>query len=381
MAESSPPGQSGNPLWADGEDGSPVDPAIESGAGPGRWRRRTMWARERSAPLRAYVRTESGSAVVLVAGIAAALTWANIDIASYQKVWGTDFSIALGRYEIRESIQTWINSGLMTFFFLVVGLETRREFDLGDLRERRRFVLPLVAGVAGMLIPIGIYLLINLGRSSVHGWGVAMSTDTALALGVLAVLGRDIPDRMRVFVLTVFVVDDLAALVVIAVAYSGQIKVMALVVAAAAFALLLLAVRFRLQQPVVFVGLGIVMWGALRTGGVDPIVAGLVIGLAAPAYTPARGDLQTATGLVRRFREQPTPELARSARVGLSSALSPNERLQTFYHPWTSYVIVPLFALANAGIVINGAFLKHAYTAPVPWGCSPATWPVSPSRW
>jgi Na+/H+ antiporter NhaA len=318
--------------------------------------------------LRAYVRTESGSAVVLVAGIVAALTWANIDAASYQKVWGTEFSIALGRYEIREDLQTWLNSGLMTFFFLIVGLETRREFDLGDLRERRRFVLPLVAGVAGMLIPIGIYLLINLGRPSVHGWGVAMSTDTALALGVLAVVGRDVPERMRVFVLTLFVVDDLAALVVIAVAYSDQIRVTPLVVATAAFALLLLAVRLRLQQQAVFVGLGIVMWGALRAGGVDPIVAGLAIGLAAPAYTPARGDLQAATGLVRLFREQPTPELARSARVGLSSALSPNERLQTFYHPWTSYVIVPLFALANAGIVINGAFLKHAYTAPVTLG-------------
>jgi Na+/H+ antiporter NhaA len=301
-------------------------------------------------------------------GIVAALTWANIDAASYQKVWGTEFSIALGRYQIRQDLQTWVNSGLMTLFFLVVGLETRREFDLGDLRERRRFVLPLVAGVAGMLIPIGIYLLINLGRPSVHGWGVAMSTDTALALGVLAVLGRDVPDRMRVFVLTVFVVDDLAALVVIAVAYSDQIRVMPLVVAAATFALLLLAVRVRLQPQVVFVGLGIVMWGALRAGGVDPIVAGLAIGLAAPAYTPARGDLQAATGLVRRFREQPTPELARSARVGLSSALSPNERLQTFYHPWTSYVIVPLFALANAGIVISGDFLKHAYTAPVTLG-------------
>jgi Na+/H+ antiporter NhaA len=303
-----------------------------------------------------------------VAGIVAALTWVNIDAGSYQKVWGTNFSIALGRYEISEDLRTWLNSGLMTFFFLVVGLETRREFDLGDLRERRRFVLPLVAGVAGMVIPIGIYLLVNLGHSSVHGWGVAMSTDTALALGVLAVLGSDVPDRMRVFVLTVFVVDDLAALVVIAIAYSDHITFTPLVVAAAAFALLLLAVRLRLQQRVLFFALGIVMWGALRAGGVDPIVAGLAIGLAAPAYTPARGDLQVATGLVRRFREQPTPELARSARVGLSSVLSPNERLQTFYHPWTSYVIVPLFALANAGIVLSGAFLKHAYTTPVTLG-------------
>lgn len=337
-------------------------------AGMSRWRGRTAWARHRSAPLRAFVQTESGSAIVLVAGVAAALVWANIDDSSYETVWRTNFSIALGRHGITQDLRTWVNSGLMTLFFLVVGLETRREFDLGDLRERRRFVLPIVAGVAGMIIPIGIYLLINQGRLSVHGWGVAMSTDTALALGVLAVLGRDIPDRMRVFVLTVFVVDDLAALVVIAVAYSDRVTVTPLVVAAAAFALLLLAVRLRLERRMVFVGLGILMWGALRTSGVDPIVAGLAIGLAAPAYTPARDELQVATGLVRQFREQPTPELAKSARVGLSSTLSPNARLQTVFHPWTSYLIVPVFALANAGIVLNADFLSHAYTAPVTLG-------------
>ncbi len=335
---------------------------------PGRGRRRTAWARDRSAPLGAFVRTESGSAIVLVAGIVAALVWANVDDLSYETVWRTDFWIGLGRYGITQDLRTWLNSGLMTLFFLVVGLETRREFDLGDLRERRRFVLPLVAGVAGMVIPVGIYLLINEGRASVHGWGVAMSTDTALALGVLAVLGRDIPDRMRVFVLTVFVVNDLAALAVIAVAYSGRVAVTPIVVAAAAYALLLLAVRLRLPQRSVFGTLGICMWGALRASGVDPIVAGLAIGLAAPAYTPVRDELQTATGLVRRFREQPTPELARTARVGLSATLSPNARLQIFYHPWTSYLIVPLFALANAGIVLNAGFLRSAYTAPVTLG-------------
>jgi len=318
--------------------------------------------------LRAFVRTESGSATVLVAGIVAALVWANIDDSSYETVWRTDFTIALGRYGITQDLRTWLNSGLMTLFFLVVGLETRREFDLGDLRERRRFVLPIVAGVAGMIIPVGIYLLINQGRLSVHGWGVAMSTDTALALGVLAVLGRDIPDRMRVFVLTVFVVDDLAALVVIAVAYSDRVTVTPLLVAVAAFALLLLAVRLRLRRRMVFVALGILIWGMLRTSGVDPIVAGLAIGLAAPAYTPARDELRAATGLGRRFREQPTPELAKTARVGLSSTLSPNARLQTFFHPWTSYLIVPLFALANAGIVLNADFLSRAYTAPITLG-------------
>ena len=363
-----PAGQGASPTpGGESADASGPDRA-DSRAGVSRWRGRTAWARDRSAPLRAFVRTESGSAIVLVAGIVTALAWANIDASSYETVWRTDFSIALGRYGITQDLRTWVNSGLMTLFFLVVGLETRREFDLGDLRERRRFVLPIVAGVAGMIIPIGIYLLINQGRMSVHGLGVAMSTDTALALGVLAVLGRDIPDRMRVFVLTVFVVDDLAALAVIAVAYSDRVTLTPLVVAAAAFALLLLAVRLRLERRMVFVGLGILMWGALRTSGVDPIVAGLAIGLAAPAYTPARDELQAATGLVREFREQPTPELAKSARVGLSSTLSPNARLQTLFHPWTSYLIVPVFALANAGIVLNADFLSHAYTAPVTLG-------------
>src|SRR6201992_1273086 len=173
---------------------------------------------------------------------------------------------------------------------------------------------------------------------------------------------------MWVFVLSVFVVDDIGALLVIAFVYSDKIVFTPLIVAAAAFALMLASQRLRWQRRSVFVLLGIVVWGALRASGVDPVVAGLAIGLAIPAYSPSREDLEDATGLVRQFREQPTPELARSARRGLTAALSPNSRLQSFYHPWTSFLIVPLFGLANAGVTLNGSFLARAYTAPITLG-------------
>ena len=163
---------------------------------------------------------------MLVAAVVAALVWANVDVSLLRARLAAPSSrsgsaTTSSTYDLR----TWVNSGLMTLFFLVVGLEARREFDLGDLRERRRFVLPFAAGLVGMAIPVLIYLAVNAGRSSAHGWGVAMSTDTALALGLLALLGRDVPDRVRVFLLTVFVVDDLAALVVIAVVYSDDIEI------------------------------------------------------------------------------------------------------------------------------------------------------------
>jgi Na+/H+ antiporter NhaA len=339
---------------------------VADGSSP--WRDRTAWSRERAAPLRAFLWTESGSAGVLLAAAVAALVWANIDLASYEGIWHARFSIRLGDVLVDRDVRTWVNSGLMTLFFLVVGLEARREFDLGDLRERRRFALPFVAGLVGMAVPVGIYLAVNAGHSSAQGWGVAMSTDTALALGLLALLGRDVPDRVRVFLLTVSVVDDLVALVVIAVVYSDGLDFAHLGIAVAVFAAVLVASVRRVQRRSVYVALGLAMWAALLASGVDPIVTGLAIGLSAPAYSPAREQLEQATVLVKSFREQPTSELARSASAGITLALSPNERLQTFFHPWTSYLIVPLFALANAGIELNGTFLRTAYTTPITLG-------------
>jgi len=328
----------------------------------------TAWTLRAQAPLAAFLRTESGSAAVLLAATLAALAWANADAGSYDSVWRTQLSLRVGTAGITHPLREWVNSGLMTLFFFVVGLEARREFDLGELRDRRRLALPLAAGLGGMLVPVALYLAVNAGRPSAHGWGIAMSSDTAFALGLLALVARNLPDRVRAFLLTVLVVDDVAALAVIAAVYSGPLSLRPLVVAAALLGLLLLARAARVPYGPSYAVLGVAAWLALQSSGVDPVVLGLVLGLLTYAYPPARGDLERATGLVRLFREQPTPELARSASAGLAASLSPNERWQQRYHPWTSYVIVPLFAVANAGIGISGDFLARAYTSPVTLG-------------
>jgi Na+/H+ antiporter NhaA len=328
---------------------------------------RTRWTRDLT-DLRSFLRTESGSAGVLVAAIVVALVWANVAPGSYTDFWHTTLAIDLGGMGIDMDLQEWVNSGLMTLFFLVVGLEARREFDLGDLRDRTRFVLPGLAGVVGMLIPVLIYLAVNHGGAGAGGWGVAMSTDTALALGLLALLGRGVPDQVRVFLLTVFVVDDLVALVVIATVYSEHIEMMPLILAVIIFAGLLLLNRFRVRHSLPYAALGIALWVSMLKSGVDPVVSGLLIGLIAVAYTPGREDLELASGLFKLFREQPTPELARDATRGLFRTLSPNDRLERMYHPWSSYLIVPLFGLANAGIEIDGRVLAKAFTSPITLG-------------
>jgi Na+/H+ antiporter NhaA len=329
---------------------------------------RTAWARSLQAPLRDFLTTETGSASVLLAAAVAALLWANVDLASYDGVWHTQLSIRVGDSGISQSLRDWVNSGLMTFFFFVVGLEVRREFDVGELRERRRLALPVFAALGGMLVPVAIFLAFNGGEPSAQGWGVAMSTDTAFALGMLALVGPRFPDRLRGFMLTIIVVDDVIALLVIVAAYSGQIELEPLLIAAAAFGLILVAVAARIRPAPVYVLLAGVAWVALFESGVDPVVLGLAVGIVTWAYPAGRGELERATDLFRSFREQPTPELARSARAGLDAAVSPNARLLKLYHPWTSYVIVPLFALANVGIAIDGDFLSRAYSSPITLG-------------
>ena len=328
----------------------------------------TVWTRSRQTSLRRFLRTQTGSAAVLLGATIAALVWANASPASYQAVWHTPLSIRLGGAGLAQDLHGWVNSGLMAFFFFVVGLEARREFDLGELRERRRLTMPVLAGLGGMIVPVAIFLAVNAGHASAHGWGTAMSTDTAFALGMLALVGRRAPDRMRTFLLTFAVVDDLAALAIIAIFYSHTISLPDLLAGLAIIGVVLAVRAFGVRRGLVYLALGLVAWVAFMKSGVDPIVVGLVMGLLAQAYPAARGDLEVATEQFRMFREQPTPELARVASVSLSTSISPNDRLQEIFHPWTSYVIVPLFALANAGVQISGPFLARAFTSPVTLG-------------
>ncbi|MFW6690903.1 Na+/H+ antiporter NhaA [Streptomyces sp. MAR4 CNX-425] len=315
-----------------------------------------------------FIRTETGSAAFLVAAALAALVWANAAPGSYTDLWHTHLSVELGDHGLSLDLREWVNSGLMTVFFLVIGLEVRREFDMGELRELRRVTLPFMAGLAGMVVPVLIFLAFNAGDPAASGWGVAMSTDTAFALGVLALLGKRFPRRLYTFVLTIAVVDDFVVLAVIAFVYSDSVHWPPLLIGAVVFAAIVGLRSAGSRRGPVYALLGVAMWLAFEESGVDPVVVGLLIGLMTFAYPAPRGDLERASGLFRSFREQPTPELEREARLGIASAISPNERLLRMYHPWSSYVVVPLFALANTGIELDGDVLSRAVTSALTLG-------------
>ena len=319
-------------------------------------------------PLRTFLHTETGGAVILLAATIGALVWVNVHEASYEDLWATTLSVEVGDAGVSLDLRHWINSGLMAFFFFVVGLEARREWDLGELRDRRRLLMPVLAALGGMGAAVAIFVAFNAGERSAHGFGVAMSTDTAFALGLLALVGPRFPERLRALLLTIVVVDDIVALIVIATVYSGDVDVLALAIAMGLFAVVVAARALHVRRGSVYLLLGAAAWVALLESGVEPTIVGLAMGLLAYAYPASRSDLEEATARFRAFREQPTPELAREVGAGLRTALSPNDRLQLIFHPWTSYLIVPLFALANAGIAVDAEFLGDALTSPITLG-------------
>jgi len=339
--------------------------ATASTAGPGEL---TAWGRSVAAPVRDFLSTETGGALVMLAATVAALAWANISPSSYDSAWSTQLGIHLGSAGIATDLRHWVNEGLMTLFFLVIGLEAKRELDLGELRERRRLAIPVLAAGGGIAVPVAIYLAFNGGGAGAHGWGAAMSTDTAFALGALALLTPRAATRIRVFLLTLAVVDDLSALVVIATVYTTHVSMLALVIALALFAVLIGLRYLPVARSAVSKLIALGLWVAMFESGIDPVISGLAVGLVTSAYPPPRGDLERATALARSFREQPTPEMARSAQQGLLSAISANDRLQFALHPWVSYVVLPLFALSNAGLHLTSSLLSAAVASPITLG-------------
>lgn len=306
---------------------------------------------------------------MLLGAATVALVWANSPWSdAYTSLWSTEASVRAGAANLSMDLGHWVNDGLMVAFFLVIGLEVRRELSVGELTDRRRVVVPLVAAVGGMAVPALIYLAINPSGEAVSGWGVVIGTDTAFLLGALALVGPSCPTQLRVFLLTITVVDDIVAVTVIGVVYSDSIDLGALAVAGGCLGVLALMSRRGVWRASAYAVVMVVLWAATVESGLHPSIAGMAAGLLVAAYSPRRYEVERAASLFRAFRQSPMPDVGYSAKRGLERAVSVNERLQTALHPWASFVIVPLFALANAGVDLRGGLLGDALRSPVTWG-------------
>ncbi len=312
---------------------------------------------------------ETSSAGLLLAATLAALLWANSPVSSaYESVFATEFSINLGQWSLTDDLKHWIDEGLMAIFFFVIGLEVRQELSVGELKDRRKVTVPLIAGIGGMLIPAAIFLLINPSGDAANGWGVVIATDTAFVLGALALVGPRAPTQLRIFLLTLAIVDDIVAITIIGLFYSDPLDPAALAVAAVCLLLIALLPRLGIWQTSAYLGLGLVLWIAAFESGLHPTLAGMLAGLLVVSRPADSGRVEQAALSVRAFRQSPMPEAARTAQRSVDRAVSPNERLQVLLLPLAGFVIVPLFALANAGVDLRGGVLGDAITSPLTWG-------------
>ncbi|MDY7102037.1 MAG: Na+/H+ antiporter NhaA [Actinomycetota bacterium] len=330
-------------------------------------------ARMVARPIARFTHQEAAGGIVLLVGTAIALIWANSPWRdSYETFWHTHISIEVGSFHLDESLAHWVNDGLMAIFFFVVGLEIKREWDVGELRDRRAAMLPAVAALGGMVVPAAFFVVMNAGGPGAHGWGIPMATDIAFALGVLALLGRRVAPRLKVFLLTLAIVDDIGAILVIAIFYTEQVSFGWLALAAALVAATVVARRVRVWYLPLYGVLGAGVWLATLESGIHATIAGVVLGLLTPTSPLVReptaervndivgnghgGDHHDQVSRV----EQATKELRESVPVG--------ERLIHALHPWSSFVIVPIFALANAGIEISSDAVSGALTSAVTGG-------------
>jgi Na+/H+ antiporter NhaA len=307
-------------------------------------------------------------AVVLFVATFAALIWANLPGTSYETFWHLPLGLELGDVAFELDLQHWVNDALMAVFFAHVTLEVRREIELGELRDWRRASVPVIAAVAGLVVPALIYVGITAGTDSVGGWGVVVSTDTAFVLGMLALVGRSMPPALRIFVVTLAVSDDVGALGVIAFAYTDDFDPFPLALAVAGLAAIALMRAFGVWRGPLYLLPSIVVWLGFFLSGVHATLAGVAIALLLPIFPTRFDDLRRAQSHVRAFQMAPTASSARSAENSLARAVSVNERAYNALTPYVTWLILPVFALANAGVRITEESLIDAFTSPLTWG-------------
>ena len=316
------------------------------------------------SPLRDFLDTEASGAILLTVGAGTALIWANSPwSASYESLWNSRAAVAVAGHTLELDIRHWINDGLMTVFFLIVGLEIKRELSDGHLSSRRAALLPAAAALGGMVVPALLYLAIA-GTTSPRGWAIPIATDIALGVGVLAVAGTRIPPSLRAFLLGLAIVDDIGAIFIIAVVYSTGVAGGWLAAAAAGVLATIVVRRFGVHRTSVFVVIGAFVWFSLHEAGIHPTIAGVLMGLLAPSTPRISPELIDGDELMDLSDAEAAHTTTQIARGSVSVV----EWLQHVLHPWTSYVIVPIFALANSGIAISVDGLRDAASSPITWG-------------
>lgn len=313
--------------------------------------------------------SENTAAGLLLLFTLAALLWANSPWAhSYWTLLDTHvgFTFAESRFEL--TVKHLINDGLMAFFFFIVGLEVKHEFAIGELTDRARAAVPVVAAIAGLAVPAAIFLLFNPSGENAQAWGVVISTDTAFLIGALAIIKPMFPSRLRTFLLTLAVVDDVGALCVIALFYSDRIDVVPLVISIALIAAIALVRLLPAARGPAYAALGFSLWVSMYMAGVHPTLAGVAVALLIPVYSPERSQVEEVVARIRAFRQSPNSRYAREVTRGLRDSISINERLQTSVGPYVSFLVLPLFALVNAGVQLDAESVSAALRSPLTWG-------------
>jgi NhaA family Na+:H+ antiporter len=318
-------------------------------------------------PLADFLHTEAGAGILLVAAAVVALVWANSPWdAAYVDLWDTHAAIGIGDRVLELTLREWVNDAAMTLFFFVVGLEIKRELTQGELRDPRQAALPAVAALGGMVVPAGIFAVMNAGGDGARGWGIPMATDIAIVVGVVALLGSRVPSWLKLFLLALAIVDDIGAILVIAIFYSEDVAPAWLLLSAAAVATAF-ALRHRMPLISVYVGLGVLCWFGMHEAHVHPTLTGVVFGLLTPVAPRREQSWVDATDLAE-LAEDHTPHAAAEVAKQARSSVSVVEWLEHRLHPWSAFAVVPVFALANAGIRVPADEVGDALSSAVTWG-------------